>query len=47
MLETVEIKVECIKTWPIDSPLIGKLVLIATSVTVALIVQVILTFIHI
>jgi len=44
LLETLERKVENIKTWPIDSPLIGKLALIAISVTAALIVQGILTF---
>jgi len=47
LLETLERKVEGIKTWPIDSPLIGKLALIAISVTAALIAQVILTFLHI
>ncbi len=47
MLEALERKVQCIRTWPIDILLIDKLVLIACSVTSLLIVQVILTFIHI
>jgi len=47
LLETLERKVEKIKTWPIDNPLIGKLALIAISVTAALIAQGILTFFQI
>jgi len=47
LLETLERKVEGIKTWPIDSPLIGKLALIAISVSSVLIAQFILTLLHI
>lgn len=47
MFEAMERKVQRIKTWPVDISLIDKLVLIACSVISLLIVQVMLTFIHV
>jgi len=47
MLQTMEQKVQSIKAWPIDSSLIDRLALIATSVTTLLIVQALLTFVKI
>ena len=47
LLETLERKVKCIKTWPIDDLLLEKLLIIATSATAILIAQVILTFLHV
>lgn len=46
LLETVERKSTCIKTWPIDNVLIERLLLITTSVTAVLIGQILLTFLH-
>jgi hypothetical protein len=43
LLETLERKVECMKTWPIDNALISKLAIIATSVTAMILAQIILT----